>query len=172
MSCLPALAMAAARMTLQLLHITSASGWLSLKASAGSSQLSPGGPLPLADMGSVCASWQRHSAPAGPCSIACQQPMQQAIAQGSRRKLSRHHNLLCHFSRLQCTATDAIGAVSGSSPAAGCSYSTAHLQMAAPACWKPSDRPPHPAKMSMVRRAMPSSTACALQSVTGPRLQA
>ena len=91
MSCLPALAMAAARMTLQLLHITSASGWFSLKASAGSSQLSPAGQLPVADidtssgcLGSVCASWQRRPASAGPCSIACWHPLQQAIAHGSR----------------------------------------------------------------------------------------
>lgn len=79
MSCRPALCIAAVRMTLQLLHMTWASVWFSLKASA-----------------------------------------------------------------------------------AGCSYSMAHLQMAAPACWKPSDSPPQPAKMSMVRNAMPSSSARAL----------
>ena len=87
MSCLPALAMAAARMTLQLLHITSASGWFSLKASAGSSQLG-------------------RSASDLFCSIARWRPLQQAIAHGSRCKLSRHHDLLCHCSRQRCTATD------------------------------------------------------------------
>lgn len=63
--------------------------------------------------------------------------------------------------------TSASGLLSLNASAAGASYSMAHLVSATPAWCMPSDRPPQPAKMSIVAMARPSSACSAAGAAAG-----